>query len=48
MATIDVHGDETVTRLELDLYGKSKKEQHIVQPGHIYVEITSSDDLTAL
>ena len=48
MATIEEEGGESPKRVELDLYGKNKKERDIQRPGKLYVEITSSDDLTAL
>ena len=48
LATINDIGEETPSVVELDLYGKKKKELDVQMPGKLFVEITSSDDLTAL
>ena len=48
LATIEEVGEDNAKVIELDLFGKKKKEQEIQMPGKLYVEITSSDDLTAL
>ena len=46
-ATIHDRGHETPEAKEYELYGR-KKEAEIVKPGKLFVELASSDDLTAL
>ena len=48
MATLEEQGDEKPTVIELDVFGKGKKEKEIQREGKLSVEITTSDDLAAL
>ena len=48
MATLEKQGDEKPTVIELDVFGKGKKEKEIQREGKLSVEITTSDDLAAL
>ena len=48
LTTIEYIGKEKAEVQEQKLYGKGKKEAEIERPGKVFVEITTSDDLTAL
>ncbi len=48
MAEIDEMGSEEPMTMDVSLFGKGKKEKYIEKPGKVQIEITSSDDLTAL
>ena len=46
MATIQDYGSEIPEVKECDLFGKKKKEVDIQKPGKVFVEISTSEDLT--
>ena len=48
IATIADNGDEKEKSLQLDLFGKTKKEMAVQRPGKLYVTVTSNDELTEL
>ena len=48
LATLDEWGNDETKPVELDLFGKKKKELDVQMPGKLFVDVTSSEDLTAL
>ena len=48
VATLTEPGPEVPKLEEFKLYGKSKKEREVEQPGKLFIEVVSSEDLTSL